>query len=248
MDFKDMVVLVTGSSKGIGRQIALDLSKEGANVIINYNTSYEKAINLGAKLEEKYHIKVLTIKCDLSSEDEINNMVKKIKTNFSHVDYLINNAALCLDSLYGDKTKKNFMKTLEVNVVGTFLLSRLIGDLMYENKKGSIVNISSTNGINKYYPMTIDYDASKAAVNSLTHNLSLEYAPYVRVNAIAPGWVKTENEMKDLDLEYIKSEEEKIFLKRFAEEEEIAKIVSFLLSDDASYINNQIIIADGGTY
>ena len=175
-------------------------------------------------------------------------MVKKIKTNFSHVDYLINNAALCLDSLYGDKTKKNFMKTLEVNVVGTFLLSRLIGDLMYENKKGSIVNISSTNGINKYYPMTIDYDASKAAVNSLTHNLSLEYAPYVRVNAIAPGWVKTENEMKDLDLEYIKSEEEKIFLKRFAEEEEIAKIVSFLLSDDASYINNQIIIADGGTY
>ena len=119
---------------------------------------------------------------------------------------------------------------------------------MYENKKGSIVNISSTNGINKYYPMTIDYDASKAAVNSLTHNLSLEYAPYVRVNAIAPGWVKTENEMKDLDLEYIKSEEEKIFLKRFAEEEEIAKIVSFLLSDDASYINNQIIIADGGTY
>lgn len=243
-----MVALITGGASGLGSTISEVLASKGCNIIINYNTSYEKAINLGAKLEEKYHIKVLTIKCDLSSEDEINNMVKKIKTNFSHVDYLINNAALCLDSLYGDKTKKNFMKTLEVNVVGTFLLSRLIGDLMYENKKGSIVNISSTNGINKYYPMTIDYDASKAAVNSLTHNLSLEYAPYVRVNAIAPGWVKTENEMKDLDLEYIKSEEEKIFLKRFAEEEEIAKIVSFLLSDDASYINNQIIIADGGTY
>ena len=233
-----MVALITGGASGLGSTISEVLASRGCNIIINYNTSYEKAINLREKLEEKYHIKVLTTKCDLSSEDEINNMVKKIKTNFSHVDYLINNAALCLDSLYEDKTKKNFMKTLEVNVVGTFLLSRLIGDLMYENKKGSIVNISSTNGINKYYPMTIDYDASKAAVNSLTHNLSLEYAPYVR----------TENEMRDLDLEYIKSEEEKIFLKRFAEEEEIAKIVCFLLSDDASYINNQIIIADGGTY
>lgn len=243
-----MVALITGGASGLGSTISEVLASKGCNIIINYNNSYEKAINLREKLEEKYHIKVLTIKCDLSSEDEINNMVKIIKTNFSHVDYLINNAALCLDSLYGDKTKENFMKTLEVNVVGTFLLSRLIGDLMYENKKGSIVNISSTNGINKYYPMTIDYDASKAAVNSLTHNLSLEYAPYVRVNAIAPGWVKTENEMKDLDLEYIKSEEEKIFLKRFAEEEEIAKIVCFLLSDDASYINNQVIIADGGTY
>ena len=104
-----------------------------------------------------------------------------------------------------------------------FLLSRLVADEMYKNKYGAIVNISSTNGINKYFPMTIDYDASKAALNSITHNLSLEYAPYVRVNAVAPGWVKTENEMKDLDIDYIKSEEDKIFVRRFAEELEIAK-------------------------
>ena len=125
------------------------------------------------------------------------------------------------------------MKTFEVNTVGSFLLSRLVADEMYKNKYGAIVNISSTNGINKYFPMTIDYDASKAALNSITHNLSLEYAPYVRVNAVAPGWVKTENE---------------IFVRRFAEELEIAKVVGFLLSDDASYINNQIISVDGGTY
>ena len=119
---------------------------------------------------------------------------------------------------------------------------------MFDNKKGSIINISSTNGINKYFPMSLDYDASKAGVNSLTHNLAMQYAPYIRVNAIAPGWVMTENEMKDLDDEYIKSEEEKIFVKHFAKPIEIAKVVSFILSDDASYINNQVISVDGGMY
>ena len=127
-------------------------------------------------------------------------------------------------------------------------MSKLIGNMMYDNKYGSIVNLSSTNGINKNFPMSLDYDASKAGVNSLTHNLAMEYAPYVRVNAIAPGWVKTKNEIKDLDIDYIKSEEDKIYVGRMAEEIEIAKVVYFLLSDDASYINNQVIVVDGGMY
>lgn len=245
---KEKVALITGGASGLGATISKFLASKNINVIINYNTSKEKANILKQEIEQAYQVKVLLVKCDISSEEEINNMIIEIRKNFDHIDYLVNNAAICLDSLYEDKTKDNFMKTLEVNVVGTFLVSKLVGNMMYEQKSGSIVNLSSTNGIDKNYPMSLDYDASKAALNSLTHNLALQYAPYVRVNAVAPGWVKTENEMKDLDEEYIKMEEEKIYIKRFAEQEEIAKVIYFLLSDEASYINNQVIKVDGGTY
>lgn len=246
--FSKKCALITGGANGLGRTISKLLAKNGCNLIIHYHSSKEKAIQLKKELEEKYKVEIDIIHGNLDSEVEIKKMVEIIQKQNKSIDYLVNNAAICIDSLYEEKTKDNFMKTLEINVVGTFLISRLIGDMMYEHKNGVIVNLSSTNGIHKNYPMSIDYDASKAALNSLTHNLALEYSPYVRVNAIAPGWVKTENEMKDLDREYIQSEEEKIFIKRFAEEEEIAKIILFLLSDDSSYINNQIIVADGGTY
>ncbi len=242
------IALITGGANGLGKTISKYLASRGCNLVILYNTNKEKAQKLKKELEKLYSIKVMIENCDLSNEEEIERVISKVKEEYRHIDYLVNNAAICIDCLYDDKNKENFMKTLEVNVVGTFLISRLVANLMYQNRYGSIVNISSTNGINKYFPMTLDYDASKSALNSITHNLSLEYAPYVRVNAIAPGWIKTDSEMKDLDLDYIKSEEEKIFVRRFAEEIEIAKVVYFLLSDDASYINNQIIQVDGGTY
>lgn len=245
---KDKVALITGGASGLGRTITVTLAKQGCQVIILYHTNDKKAIELQREIKEKYQVQARIIKCDLSSEQEINKMIEQIKQQNIKINYLVNNAALCIDSLFEDKTKENFMKTLEVNVVGTFLVSRLVGNMMYENRNGTIVNISYTNGINQYFPMSIDYDASKAALNSLTHNLALQFSPYVRVNAVAPGWVKTENEMRGLDDLYIKSEEEKIFIKRFAEEQEIANIIIFLLSDQSSYINNQIIEADGGMY
>ncbi len=246
--FKGKVALITGGASGLGLEISKALASKYCNLIISYNTNEKKAKELKKELETKYNIKVEIIKCDLSLEEEINNMVNIISKKFKHIDYLVNNAAICIDSLFEDKTKANFMKTIEINTVGTFLVSRLIADIMYKNKFGSIVNISSTNGIDKNYPMSIDYDASKAALNSITHNLALEYSPYIRVNAIAPGWVKTENEMKNLDEDYIKSEEEKIYVKRFGTPSEIAEVVIFLLSNKASYINNQIIKVDGGMY
>lgn len=242
------IALITGGASGLGANISRYLASKNCNLIITYNESKKKAERLKEELEKEYQVEVLIKKCNLEKEEDIKELVEFVKSNYSGIDYLVNNAAVCLDDIFENKNKKNFMKTLEVNVVGTFLMSKLIGQMMYDNKKGSIVNLSSTNGMDKYYPMSIDYDASKAAINSMTHNLSLAFSPYVRVNAVAPGWVKTEKEMKDLDLDYIKSEEDKIFLRRFGECEEISKVIYFLLSDDASYINNQIIRVDGGTY
>ena len=140
------------------------------------------------------------------------------------------------------------MKTLEVNLVGTFLVSKYVSEIMLKNKYGKIINISSTNGIDKYFPMCLDYDASKAGIISLTHNLALQLKPYINVNCIAPGWIATENELKDVDLDYIKSEEEKIFVGRIGKPEEVASLALFLASQEADYINNEIIKIDGGMY
>ena len=116
---------------------------------------------------------------------------------------------------------------------------------MIEEKNGAIINVSSTNGLETYYEYSLDYDASKAGLISLTHNLSNYLAPYIRVNAVAPGWVNTEMN-KELDSCYIKEECDKIYLKRFAEPKEVAKAIYFLASDDASYINNEVLRVDGG--
>ncbi|MFV0249770.1 MAG: SDR family oxidoreductase [Bacilli bacterium] len=242
------VALVTGSSKGIGSTIIKELAGSKCNVVINYNTDQKSAEDLKKHVINTYNVECFIVKCDISSELEIKEMVNKIIDKFGKVDILVNNAGIAIDTLFFDKTKENFMKILETNLVGTFLVSKYIGDIMYKNKFGKIVNISSTNGINKYYPMCLDYDASKSGINSLTHNISLQFAPYINVNAVAPGFIGTNNELKNMDKEFIELEEQKIFLKRYGKEEEIAKVVKFLVSDDASYINNQIIVVDGGTY
>lgn len=240
--------VITGGARGLGKVISTYFASEGKNLLIIYNTSKESALSLKKELEDKYKVSIYTFKCDISSDNDILELSEFINKNKLNVVSLINNAAVCIDSLFDEKNKENFMNTLEVNIYGTFNISKALGNIMYKNKGGSIVNISSTNGIDKYFPMSIDYDASKAAINSLTHNLATEYAPFIRVNAVAPGWVKTENEMKDLDEDYIESEEEKIFLRRFAEPIEIAKVIYFLTDDDSSYINNQVIKVNGGCY
>ena len=241
------VALVTGSSRGLGRAIVLELAKCGYNVVINYNSSELKAKEVNEEVK-KYGVKSLVVKCDISNEEEVKSMVKKIVDEFGKIDVLVNNAAVCIDSLYDDKSVINFRKTLDTNLIGTFLVSKYVGNIMYENKYGKIVNISSTNGINTYFPMCLDYDASKAGIISLTHNLAMQYAPYVNVNAVAPGFISTESEVNNMDEDFIKSEEEKIFLRRMGNEEEVAKVIRFLVSDDASYINSEVIRVDGGMY
>ena len=239
------IVLITGASKGIGRSTAIEFAKNGYNIILNYNNSIDEAKELKILLEEKYKIECLDIKADITIEEEIDNMINKAIEKFNHIDVLVNNAAIAIDTTFEDKTKENFQKILDTNLIGTFLVSKKVAKYMKEKEKGCIINISSTNGIDTYYPYGLDYDASKAGVISLTKNLAVELAPNIRVNTIAPGWVNTEMS-KDLSEEFRKEECNKILLNRFAEDYEIAKVIYFLSTEDASYINGSIIRVDGG--
>lgn len=237
------VAVVTGASKGIGAAIAIELAKKGYAVAINYNSDLAGAEKTLEEVE-KYSEGII-VRCDITNETEINDMYNVIIDKYNKIDVLVNNAGIAMDSEVDDKTFESFDKVLNTNLVGPFILSRLVGNHMRDNKSGAIINIVSTNGIDTPYPYGLDYDASKAGLISLTHNLATYYAPYIRVNAVCPGWVNTVV-TKDLDNEFRKEEIKKIKLGRFAESEEIAKVVAFLASDDASYVNDAIIRVDGG--
>lgn len=238
-------VLITGGSRGIGKETSIEFAKNGYNVVINYVSDEKSALSLKEELEEKYDSDVMLCKCDVSNEIDIKKMVNDVINYYGRIDVLINNAAIALDCVFEDKKVSDFKKVLDVNLIGPFTLSREVGKNMLEHKNGVIINVSSTNAIDTYYEYGLDYDASKSALISLTHNLSKHFAPYVRVNAVAPGWVNTDMN-RNLDEDYIKEEEKKIYLKRFAEAKEIAKVIYFLASDDASYITNEVIRVDGG--
>ena len=239
------VVLVTGGAQGIGKAIVLELAKNHYDIVINYLTSSKAAVLLEEEIKKNYDVRVMTIQADVSKEEEVDAMISLIEKEWGGVDILINNAAVDLSNLFHLKTADEFRKTLDVNVVGAFNCSKRVYRHMLDQEYGRIINISSTNGINTYYPMCIDYDASKAALISLTHNLAFEYGPYINVNAIAPGFIGTDNELDGYDEEFLKEEQEKIMVNRYGKPEEVAYLVKFLISDEANFIKNTIIKIDG---
>lgn len=242
----EKVVLITGSSKGIGKATAIEFAKIGGyKVVINYLTDRENAEKLSSYLKQEYKIETLVIKADVSNEEQVKNMIQEVINKFGHIDVLVNNAGIVIDKEFEDRTVEDWKRTLEVNTIGTFLVSKYASENMMKNKNGKIINVSSTNGINTFFPSSIDYDASKAAIINLTYNLAIQFSPYINVNAVAPGWVNTEMN-KELPEDLIKEETEKIYKKRFAEPEEIAKVICFLASEDAEYINSTVIKVDGG--
>ena len=245
MDSKRKVVLVTGGARGIGRTTIIEFAKKNYDVVINYCHSEADSNELKEFVEKEYNVSALVIKASVSNESEVEAMVEQVIEVFGHIDVLVNNAGIAIDTTFDDKTYDNFMETLKVNLIGTFIVSKYVGKYMLANGEGNIINVSSTNGIDTVYPESLDYDASKAGVISLTKNLALQYAPNIRVNTVAPGWVTTDMN-KELDYNFIKKEEEKIILNRFADPSEIAKVIVFLASSDASYINGSIIRVDGG--
>lgn len=181
-----MICLVTGSSRGLGKEIIKKFAREGFEVIINYNKSEKDAYKLADEIGSKARV----IKCDISNEEEVRDMFDQI----DHLDVLINNAAIADDKDPLEKSALEFNRILHTNLTGTFLVTKYAIEKM---GNGSIVNISSTNGIDTYYPESIDYDASKAGIISLTHNFA-KYLSDIRVNCICPDWIDTEMN-KDMD-------------------------------------------------
>lgn len=241
MDFTGKKVLVTGGSRGIGKNIVYSFAKAGATVIINYNKSYDSCLKIKEEIDEKYE-ECFLVKADVSDETEVKEMFSLIKKQFGEIDIVINNAGIAMDNLIEFKTADSFREVLNVNLVGTFLVSKYAVDVLSNNS--SIINISSDNAI-WGYPESIDYDASKAGVISLTHNFAKEYAPKTRVNCILPGWVNTDMN-KELNEEQILDINKKNLLGRFAEPDEISNVILFLASDDASYVNSSTIVVNGG--
>ena len=239
------VVLVTGGTGGIGSAIALEMAKNGYDVVISYVQAEAKAQQL-QKTIEAYGVRCICIRADVSKEANVDAMVAKIEKELGGVDILINNAGIDLPDLFSNKTAEQFRRVLDVNVVGAYNCAKRVYRHMLEQEYGRIINISSTNGMNTYYPMCFDYDASKAALNALTHDLAVQFAPYVHVNAIAPGFIGTEKELEGYDPEFLKEETDKILVKRYGRPEEVASLVRFLVSEEADFINNTIIRIDGG--
>lgn len=235
-------VLITGASRGIGAATAKKFASNGYNVIINYYSSDFLAKSLKEELENKYDISCEIIKCDISNEFEVQVMFKTIKEKFGVIDILVNNAGISCDNDFREKTAEEFKKVLNINLVGTFLVTKYAIELM---KTGSIINVASNSAINDNYPESMDYDASKAGVISLTHNFAKALSPNIKVNAVAPGWINTDMN-KDINIDFKTEEKNKIILNRFGESEEVANLIYFLASDEASYINDTIIKVDGG--
>lgn len=242
--FQNKTALVTGSSRGIGKAIAMMFAEHGADVVINHSKSEHEAARTIQELKN-FGIKALSIKCDVSSEVEVKEMINKVEEVFGGVDILVNNAGTVKDIPLLKRTALDWDHTLGVNLIGQFLCSKYVAKLMLRNNSGSIINISSTSALYSFSPDIVDYDASKAGITALTKNLAKTLAPYVRVNAIAPGWINTDIN-KDLPEQFLKDEKEGIYLKKFGKPEEIANVVSFLSSDESSFINGTVIVADGG--
>lgn len=228
------VALVTGCAKGIGREIALTLAQSGYDIIGTYNTS-----NI-CELKDK--IDTIGVNCsfykvDISKENDIDNLYNSVIKKYNHIDLIINNAALSLDSQIDDKTKEEFINVLEVNLIGPFLIIKKFKNIM---KEGIVINICSTDGINTYSPLNIDYSASKAGLINLTKSLSLSL-PDIKFYALCPNWVDTES-IREMNPDYLASELKRIGQNSLIHPKIVAKKILFLI--ESNYKSGSVIVME----
>lgn len=241
---KGTIALVTGGSSGIGQACAIDLARNGAYVIVNYSGHKEGAQETLDKILAEGGAGAI-IKADVSNEEEVATMFKKIMVNFKRLDILVNNAGIIRDGYLLMMKKEAFDQVISVNLGGCFLCTQAAVRIMAGQKKGAIVNISSTSGITGSEGQA-NYSASKAGIIGFTKTVAKEYAgKNIRVNAVAPGFIDTKMTHANKELlegKYLQH----IPMGRFGQPEDIAHAVTFLASDLAGYITGKTLTVDGG--
>lgn len=238
------VALITGSSKGIGRSIALRLAQEGINIVINYNSDLDGAEE-AERLCKDLGVETLIVQGDVSKESDVDRIFKEIKARFGRLDILVNNAGITRDGLTMVMKSKDFKDVIDVNLVSAFYTMKSGSRIMVKNRSGVIINISSIVGL-RGNPGQINYSASKAGIIGMTKSLAKELAGRnVRVNAVAPGFIDTDMTRK-LPEKVRKELLNTIPLGKLGTCEDIANVVNFLVSDEARYITGQVISVDGG--
>lgn len=244
MGLKGKTALVTGASRGIGKEIALKLSKEGTNIAFFYSSNDEKAKATVKELEEN-GVKAIGLKVDVSVESEVIEAVASIEKEFGTVDILVNNAGITRDNLLIRMSEKDWDDVMDTNLKGVFLTTKAVVRKMMKKRYGKIINISSIVGVSGNVGQG-NYSASKAGIIGFTKSMAQEMASRgIRVNAIAPGFIETD--MTDVLKEEVKDEMiKRIPLKHLGKPEDIANLVVFLASSKADYITGQVININGG--
>ncbi|WP_432665138.1 3-oxoacyl-[acyl-carrier-protein] reductase [Wukongibacter baidiensis] len=244
MKLEGKTAIVTGGSRGIGKAIALNLAENGANVVVNYTSSPDKAALVVEEIKAMGR-EAMAIKADVSNPEDVNNLVKEVGKHFSNIDILINNAGITRDTLLIRMKDDDWDKVIDINLKGTFLCTKLIAKKMMKQRSGKIVNITSVVGVMGNAGQA-NYAASKAGVIGLTKSTAKELASRgINVNAVAPGFIQTEMTDK-LSEEVVENYTKNIPLGKLGEAKDVANVVAFLCSEEASYLTGQVIKVDGG--
>ncbi len=243
MSIKDKVVVITGSSSGIGKALAIRFAKEGAKVVVNYSSNKRGAEETAEKIKN-IGSEVLVVQADVVNEEDIKRLFDTVINKFKTIDILINNAAVNIDKVpYMEATKAYILELLNINLVGAMLCSQHAIKIMNKQGYGKIINTSSIKGIEYGGGSNIVFAATKAAINSFTKTLAKQVAPTIHINAVAPGYVRTRT-YDNMSKEKIDAYLNQTFLKRWITEDEIADAFIFLAKNDG--ITGQIIYVDGG--
>ena len=237
-------VLVTGGSRGIGKEVALKYVENGYNIVINYVSSNTDVEELKKEFEQK-GAEALILKADVTNTQEVENVVNKAIEKFGTIDVLVNNAGITKDNLLMRMTEEEFDKVININLKGTYVVTKAVIKYMMKKRCGSIINLSSVVGVAGNAGQC-NYSASKAGIIGFTKSLAKELSSRnIRVNAVAPGFIQTDmtSVLSDSVKENINSQ---IPLKRMGSPREVANVIYFLGNDDSSYITGQVINVDGG--